>query len=255
MNEHESPETADEAHRARRQLLIKGLIAAVAVVVLVVSLVMLEGNHEQDATPTAHTVTPMGVTADQSEEQSPSLAEANTQALRNSSEAAELQSVVMAEQQATASAVASAPVVSEESAAPVDTPPVASVSPAVSPRRHETAGRLVLEQSPPKGAHASASSSSVTSAPKPSVPPAPAPVVSASSSAAASGSFFVQVGVFANPVNAEELRAKLKAAGIPTQVETRVQVGPFNSRQEALAAQTRLKSLGMDGGMVVPPRH
>jgi DedD protein len=63
------------------------------------------------------------------------------------------------------------------------------------------------------------------------------------------------VGVFANPTNAEELRSKLTAAGIPTQVETRVQVGPFNNRKEAVAAQARLKALGMDSGMVVTGRH
>jgi len=255
MNEHDqSPATVDEAHRARRQLLIKGLIAAVAVVVLVVSLVMLEGSHEQDATPTAHTVTPTGVTESQPNDQSTSLAEANTQALRNSSEAAELQSVALAEQQATASATASAPVVTEERTEPVVTPPEASAPRAVGTRKREATGRLVLEQSPPKVVHSS--SSSVASTAKPVAPaPGPAPVVSASSSAAALGNFFVQVGVFANPTNAEELRAKLKAAGIPTQVETRVQVGPFNSRQEALAAQARLKSLGMDGGMVVPAKR
>jgi cell division protein FtsN len=254
MNEHDhSPETADEARRARRQLLIKGLIAAVAVVVLVVSLVMLEGNHEQDAAPTAHTITSTGLTESQPNEQSTSLAEANTQALRNSSEAAELQSVAMAEQQATASATASAPVVTEESTEPVVTPLEASAPRAVGMRKREATGRLVLEQSPPKVAHSS--SPSVASTAKPVVPTlALAPVVSAASSAAA-GNFFVQVGVFANPTNAEELRARLKAAGIPTQVETRVQVGPFNSRQEALAAQARLKSLGMDGGMVVPAKR
>ncbi|MDB5800054.1 MAG: sporulation related domain protein [Rhodocyclales bacterium] len=249
MTEHDqSPETAEEARRARRQLLIKGLIATVAVVVLVVALMMLEGTPQPEPTPTARTVTATGVT--QPQEQSPSLAEAATQALRNSSEAAEMQSVVMAEQQATASEVASAPVVPEESASPLGGQPEASAPRAASPRRRETSGRLVLEQSPPKVAHASQASASVVSPAKPA-----APAASAASSVAAPGNFFVQVGVFANPGNAEELRAKLKAAGIPTQVETRVQVGPFNSRQEALAAQARLKSLGLDSGMVVPAKR
>ena len=62
----------------------------------------------------------------------------------------------------------------------------------------------------------------------------------------------VQVGVFANHGNAEELRNKLVAAGIPTQVETRVQIGPFEDRKAAQAAQQKLKALGLDGGMIVP---
>ncbi|MDB5816299.1 MAG: sporulation related domain protein [Rhodocyclales bacterium] len=252
MIEHrQSPENAEETRRAHRQLLIKGLIAGVAVVVLVVALVMLEGTHESEPTPTAHTVTPTGGTPP-SEEQSTSLAEANTQALRNSSEAAELQSVVMAEQSAAASA-ASAPVVPEESVEPLAAPVPTQASAPRAAHHRETSGRLVLEQSPPKAGHSSAPGSSPAAPVKPAAPVVSA--ASAASSVVAPAGFFVQVGVFTNPGNAEELSAKLKAAGIPTQVETRVQVGPFKSRQEAIAAQARLKSLGMDAGMVVPAKH
>ncbi|MEC5387465.1 SPOR domain-containing protein [Uliginosibacterium sp. H3] len=251
-------EAAAEARQVRRQLIVKGGIAAIAVAGLVVALVLLEGNHEEEPAPTARTVTPTGVTAP--EAQSPSLAEATTQALRTSKEAAELQSVVLAEQQAVASAVAAVPAVPEESAEPLGIPPLQASAPisaaGTSARRREGGGRLVLEQSPPRGAQvAAASSAAAVKAPAPVVTPAPAKAPTAAASASAAGDFFVQVGVFANPGNAEELRARLKGAGIPTQVETRVQVGPFNTRQEAVAAQARLKSLGMDGGMVVPARH
>jgi cell division protein FtsN len=249
-------EAAAEARRVRRQLLVKGGIAAIAVAGLVVALVLVEGNHEEEPAPTARTVTATGVTAP--EAQSPSLAEATTQALRTSSEAAELQSVVMAEREAVASAAMAAPVVPEESGDPLGVPPLQTSAPTsatpANPHRREGGGRLVLEQSPPRGAHAVASSS-VASVAKAPAPVPVKPLVAASSSSAAVGDFFVQVGVFANPGNAEELRTKLKAAGIPTQVETRVQVGPFNTRQEAVAAQAKLKTLGLDGGMVVPARH
>lgn len=71
----------------------------------------------------------------------------------------------------------------------------------------------------------------------------------------AGGSFLVQVGVFYSLDNAEELRRKLADAGIPAQIEARVQVGPFATRAEAAAAQKKLKSLGMDPGMLLPARR
>ncbi len=64
--------------------------------------------------------------------------------------------------------------------------------------------------------------------------------------------FLLQAGVFTSTERAEELHAKLTLNGIPTQVETRVQVGPFHTRQEALAAQARLKALGIDSLLVMP---
>jgi DedD protein len=64
--------------------------------------------------------------------------------------------------------------------------------------------------------------------------------------------FLLQAGVFTSTERAEELHAKLTLNGIPTQVETRVQVGPFHTRQEALAAQAKLKALGIDSLLVMP---
>jgi DedD protein len=58
------------------------------------------------------------------------------------------------------------------------------------------------------------------------------------------------MGVFNNLANAEELRAKLEMAGIPSQIEARVQVGPFATREEADAAREKLRSLGMDTGIL-----
>ena len=265
MSEHnKNSDGSDTAHEPSHRLLLKAAVAVAGVVALVVALVMVESPREPEPPPTARTVTPTGVVqpAPGPEGQSGSLAEAAMQALRNSSEAAELQSIVMAEQLATASAALNAPVVREESAdplgvpanAPVKVPALASAPQAASARRNESSGRLVLEQSPPKGARASSSISSVAALVKAPATPAK-PLAPAAATTAARGDFFVQVGVFANPGNAEELRAKLKAAGIPTLVETRVQIGPFASRQDATVAQAKLKALGLDGGMVVPARH
>lgn len=63
--------------------------------------------------------------------------------------------------------------------------------------------------------------------------------------------FALQVGVFANARNAEELRARLTLAGIPSQAETRVHVGPFRTRTEAVAALAKLKALGLDRSQLV----
>jgi DedD protein len=66
--------------------------------------------------------------------------------------------------------------------------------------------------------------------------------------------FLVQAGVFNNIANAEELRAKIEAAGIPARIEARVQVGPFANRQEADQAREKLKALGLDPGLIVTAR-
>ncbi|MBL8489015.1 MAG: SPOR domain-containing protein [Rhodocyclaceae bacterium] len=63
--------------------------------------------------------------------------------------------------------------------------------------------------------------------------------------------FLVQLGVFNNVANAEELRAKLELNGIPSQIEARVQVGPFGSRQEAEEARQKLSGLGLEPGVVM----
>jgi len=66
--------------------------------------------------------------------------------------------------------------------------------------------------------------------------------------------FVVQMGVFSNVANAEELRAKLELHGIPAQIESRVQVGPFQTRVEAEAARDRLRTIGMEPGLLTAVR-
>ncbi len=66
--------------------------------------------------------------------------------------------------------------------------------------------------------------------------------------------FMIQAGVFNNIANAEELRAKIEAAGVPARIEARVQVGPFASRQEAEQAREKLKALGLDPGLIMAAR-
>lgn len=87
-----------------------------------------------------------------------------------------------------------------------------------------------------------------------SPPAAPAAAPQREAGAAAPG-YLVQVGVFSNAANAEELRARLTLNGIPSQVELRVQAGPFATRREAQDATNKLKALGITSTMLVPARR
>lgn len=93
-------------------------------------------------------------------------------------------------------------------------------------------------------------------APEAVAPAAPAPKTDyrASPAVATPNGYVVQVGVFANLNRAEDLRQKLADAGIPARIEAHVQVGPFKTREEAASAQQQLRQMGMDPGLVIPPR-
>ena len=67
--------------------------------------------------------------------------------------------------------------------------------------------------------------------------------------------FVLQMGVFKNVDNAQELLAKLKKSGIPAQIEARVQVGPFKTKAEADEARTKLTALGLDAGLLMATHH
>jgi len=73
---------------------------------------------------------------------------------------------------------------------------------------------------------------------------------------------FVNVGLFAQATNAEQVHARLAAAGLPAvsdqinnaqgQQRTRVRVGPFASRAQAQAVVGQIKALKLDA--VLAPR-
>lgn len=65
--------------------------------------------------------------------------------------------------------------------------------------------------------------------------------------------FLLQAGIFSSVQRAEELHARLTISGVPSTVETRVQVGPFKTRQEAEAAQVKLRELGVES-ILLPPK-
>ena len=77
--------------------------------------------------------------------------------------------------------------------------------------------------------------------------------------AKATEAFIFQLGVFANPDNAKQVRDRATSAGIKNYTEqvkgqqgeqTRVRAGPFSSRGAAEKARDKLKALGMDVGQV-----
>ena len=112
-------------------------------------------------------------------------------------------------------------------------PPLPNLVPAKPDARHEIA-KVIPERTAP----------TATAAPSPATRPL-------AQVAEGARRFLVQVGVFSNHANAEELVTRLQAAGIPAQIESRVQVGPFASRAEADAARAKLKGMGIDDGLLV----
>lgn len=64
--------------------------------------------------------------------------------------------------------------------------------------------------------------------------------------------FHVQAGIFIENNRARALYQRLVSAGIPTVLESRVQVGPFTTRREAEGARQQLKSMGIDSIVVAP---
>lgn len=63
--------------------------------------------------------------------------------------------------------------------------------------------------------------------------------------------FGLQLGVFSNLDNAEELRARLEKHGIPATIEARVRAGPFATRAEANAARAKLQELGINDSLLI----
>lgn len=88
--------------------------------------------------------------------------------------------------------------------------------------------------------------SALPTPPAPATPPAQAPL-----SRLFKG-FALQAGVFTDPRRAEDLHAKLMLEGIPSSIESRVEVGPFKTRAEAEAARAKMKSLGIDTVLLLP---
>jgi len=151
------------------------------------------------------------------------------------------------------------------------------IAPAV-PARVETVKKTDQPATPtaPQQAVAPAPKSvTATVAPAPAVAQAPAAVQSAAAArpspaapaqaavaaaapaprASAEGAYYLPLGAFPTAEQAEVLRARLSAEGVPSHLETRVLVGPFADRRDALAAQARLREKGFTPGELLPFRR
>lgn len=154
---------------------------------------------------------------------------------------------------------AAPPPVAEEPAAAVPPPPPVpgklpeaptkkTIAPTAPTLEEESAGATRATAVPQPVAHPSpvpAQPAALRTAAQPPAPPA-AP----SAALAAPKAFEVQLGVFSDPDNAKQLQAMLAQHGIPSHMETRVQIGPFKTREEADRAREKLKTLGIPAVIV-----
>ncbi|MDQ6802401.1 MAG: septal ring lytic transglycosylase RlpA family protein [Acidobacteriota bacterium] len=86
---------------------------------------------------------------------------------------------------------------------------------------------------------------------KPAVAPAPTPVKVISSA----GKYVVQVGAFAQEANAKRLATQLAQMGLGAKIENGpslfyVRLGPYDTREQAIQARSRLESAGLSAIVV-----
>lgn len=159
---------------------------------------------------------------------------------------------------ATASKGGAGPAAAPRPAAP---PAVASSGPALQQSQGQLKSAPQARSSEPKRALAPAEPEGSSAPPMPVSRSEPEPALREAKTAQPPppapprlfSGYGVQAGVFADPRRAEELHARLVQAGIPASIESRVQVGPFKTREQAEAARAKLKELGIDG-VLLPPR-
>lgn len=155
--------------------------------------------------------------------------------------------------------------------------PEATGAPTGQPAPPEVASQPALPRALPLGRPQPSSQLQSPAQPQPSVTPRPAPLrpaterpageaetpaVRAQVAPAGGGTvggrlfagYALQAGVFSDVRRAEELHAKLTLNGIPSTLEARVQVGPFKTREEAELAREKMKALGIDAVLLMPPK-
>jgi cell division protein FtsN len=148
-------------------------------------------------------------------------------------------------------------------AAPADAEPAAAaVTPPAPAAKADPIGELVKAKTEAAAKPAPAPAPAPVAAAK----PAPAPVAAATPvapAAAATGSdpfnYFVQVGAFRAPEDAEQQRIKLSLMGLPARVSEReqsgrivyrVRLGPFDQKADADKAKEKLDSNGLEATLV-----
>ena len=241
------PESPEDDEILRKRLLKRVAIAAAAVVVLLGGLVAFDsvmvGEEEKPAELAREEPPARQIGTKVDEEAAPQY---DGQQAQNQDQAEEK----------VADVADSADVVSAPEAEPERTEAPTAELRAERPLTIPAQARKAMVQSDESSAEPQRTVKETTVAPVVQAPARPAKASQPIASAAANAvrRILVQVGVFNNISNAEELRAKIEAAGLPVGIETRVRVGPFASRQEAEQAREKLKSLGLDPGLIVTAR-
>ncbi|PKO73007.1 MAG: SPOR domain-containing protein, partial [Betaproteobacteria bacterium HGW-Betaproteobacteria-17] len=136
--------------------------------------------------------------------------------------------------------------------APADEPEAAAAPVLPSPPQAEPAKPVPQAASAPRPAPRpepvkAASVKPVSAPPKPAATPAPE-----AKPAAASEAFVVQLAALSDSAKAQALKARAAEAGLPAYTDklgalTRVRVGPYPSREAAVAAAVKLAENGMTG--------
>jgi cell division protein FtsN len=237
------PDPQDDDDGLRKRLLKRVTVAGALVVALLAGLALFDGLYVQPDKPSQ--VARVEPSAKPAEEPGAKEKSAEEPVV----DKAEVAKEVVAEPERTAEPTGTMPPARDER--PL-TPP-ATAHPAMLRPGEPVA--VVVQKPEPASVLARVSSPAVVAAkPVPADTPAPVGARPVARVAEAVGQFLLQMGVFSSVANAEELRARLELAGVPARIEARVQVGPFATRQEAEQAREKLKSLGMDPGLIMAAR-
>jgi DedD protein len=240
MNETPTPETESTADTAlKRRLLNRIAVAAVVMVGLLGSLAIFDALNAPEPAPPKMAAAPAA--APPKEE---------TVAPEKPAEPVAAPAVE-AKPESTQVAKAGEEAVPEGTASP-GAPPLQPLTPEkrlTKPATGRTASMRPSEPVPPAASPAARPDPAREIAQAPTAPrraPASRPITQAGER-----QYALQMGVFGNLANAEDLRAKLELNGIPSSIEARVHAGPFKSREEAELARAKLKELGLDGGLLL----
>ena len=131
------------------------------------------------------------------------------------------------------------PTAPQQAVAPAPKSVTATVAPAPAVAQAPAAVQVAAAARPSPAAPAQAAAAGAAPAPR----------------ASAEGAYYLPLGAFPTAEQAEVLRARLSAEGVPSHLETRVLVGPFADRRDALAAQARLREKGFTPGELLPFRR
>lgn len=257
----ESADVQDEAGDKdfKRRLLLRAGIAALLIVVLLAGLALFDDANTPKPksveplaeAPTRPASLPVGGTS-----QVPPLTEAPTsedtalEQIEDSASAATEETSApptIAENVVRQSNVAEEAGVSAER--PLTKPATARLA-MLKPQAANSPAQLQPAQPPQASLRSDASQELKRQASPPPMVAAPASRPLSRAAATVKG-YLLQLGVFNSTIHAEELRAKLELAGIPAQIEARVQVGPYATREEAEQMRSKLRQLGLEEGVLV----